>query len=211
MGLVTVFWRLRTTGPGETLVQIAGETRLVVDCKVNPAALVGQVRMTFALEGMIVSWGGMKRLNTVPLPALPPPYAVPYTLLPDNIKPADGLAPSLLVPLLSAVKLCRVVKPVPLPLTSNTVPPPKLPPACAIPYKVLPDKTKPADGPAPSLLIEGEPASAVKLYRVVKPVPLVLRANTVPLPELPPALAVPYRVSPDRINPANGLAPSLLV
>ena len=111
MGLVTVFCRSTTTGPGETLVQIAGETRLVVDCKVNVAALVGQVKITLALEGMIVSWGGMKRLNTVPLPELPPPYAVPYTLLPDNFKPADGLAPSLLVLLLSAVKLCRVLKP----------------------------------------------------------------------------------------------------
>src|SRR5260370_28103249 len=100
MGLVTVFWRLRTTGPGETLVQNTGETRLVVDCKVNVAALVGQVKMTFALEGMIFSWGGMKRLNTVPLPALPPPCAVPYTLLPDKFKTADGLAPSLLVLLL---------------------------------------------------------------------------------------------------------------
>ena len=81
MGLVTAFWPLRTMGPGETLVQIAGETGLVVDCKVNPVALVGQVRITLAPEGMIVSWGGLtepnERLNTVPLPAVAPPYAVP--------------------------------------------------------------------------------------------------------------------------------------
>src|SRR6266571_5865525 len=95
MGLVTAFCQSTTTGPGETLVQKTGETRFEVDCKVNPVALVGQVKMTFAPEGMIVSWGGMKRLNTVPLPALPPPYAVPYTLLPDNNKPAKGSAPSL--------------------------------------------------------------------------------------------------------------------
>ena len=31
---------------------------------------------------------------------------------------------------------------------------------------------------------------AVKLCRFVKPVPLVLTANTVPLPELPPNVAV---------------------
>ena len=77
MGLVTVFWRLRTMGPGETLVQIAGETALVVDCKVNPVALVVQVKITFAPEGMIVSWGALtgphERLNTVPLPAVAPP------------------------------------------------------------------------------------------------------------------------------------------
>ena len=36
---------------------------------------------------------------------------------------------------------------------------------------------------------------AVKLCRVVKPVPLVFRANTVPLPDKPSD--VPYRVLPD--------------
>ena len=80
------------------MVQIAGETKLVVDCKVNPAALVGQVKITLALEGMIVNCGGLTgndRLNTVPLPELPPPYASPYKVLPDNNKPAKGSAPSL--------------------------------------------------------------------------------------------------------------------
>ena len=48
-----------------------------------------------------------------------------------------------------------------------------------------------------------------KVCRVVKPVPLVLTANTVPSPQLPPLAAVPYRVLPDKINPAYGLAPSL--
>ena len=52
--------------------------------------------------------------------------------------------------------------------------------------------------------------AAVKLCRFVKPVPSVLTANTVPLPELPPT-AVPYRVLPDKINPACGWAPSLFV
>src|SRR6266581_4583175 len=52
--------------------------------------------------------------------------------------------------------------------------------------------------------------SAVKLYRAVKPVPLVLRANTVPVPPVPPTDAVPYSVSPDKTNRAFGEAPSLL-
>ena len=48
----------------------------------------------------------------------------------------------------------------------------------------------------------------MKLCRVVKSVPSVLRANTVPSPELPPSSAVPYRVLPDKINPPWGTAPS---
>ena len=66
IGLVTAFCPLTTIGPGETVLQTAGETKFVVDCKVNPAALVGHVEITLAPEGIIVSCGGMKRLNTVP-------------------------------------------------------------------------------------------------------------------------------------------------
>src|SRR6266446_3513550 len=51
--------------------------------------------------------------------------------------------------------------------------------------------------------------SWLKLCRILKPVPLVLTANTVPLPEPPPPAVVPYRVSPAKINPATGSAPSL--
>jgi len=93
MGFVTVFWPLTTTGTGELVVQTAGETRFVVDCKVNPVALVGHVKITFAPEGMTVSCGGGTgnvRLNTVPLPKLPPAFAVPYRALPDKINPAIG-------------------------------------------------------------------------------------------------------------------------
>ena len=51
----------------------------------------------------------------------------------------------------------------------------------------------------------------MKLCRFVKPVPSVLTANTVPLPELPPIplpglppyLVVPYRVLPDKIRLAE--------
>jgi len=50
MGLVTVFWPLMRTGPGETVVQTADETTFVVDCSVNPVALVGKIGIT------IVEW-----------------------------------------------------------------------------------------------------------------------------------------------------------
>ena len=56
-GLVTAFCPLTTTGPGETALQTAGETRFVVDCKVNPGALVGHVKITLASERIIVSCG----------------------------------------------------------------------------------------------------------------------------------------------------------
>src|SRR5258706_257615 len=71
------------------------------DCKVNAAALVAHVKITLAPEGVIVSCGALtapnERLNTVPLPELPPLLAVPYRVLPDKTNPADGVAPSLLV------------------------------------------------------------------------------------------------------------------
>src|SRR5438309_1996145 len=92
----------------------------------------------------------------------------------------------------------------------NTVPCLELPLLAAVPYRVLPDKINPASGLAPSLLVLLGPENAVKLCTVVKPVPSVLTANTVPSPpELPKVAAVPYRVLPDKINPASGLAPSL--
>ena len=50
----------------------------------------------------------------------------------------------------------------------------------------------------------------MKLCKFVKPELSVLTANTAPLPFVPPIYAVPYRVLPDKTNPANGLAPSLL-
>lgn len=40
MELVTVFWSLMTTGTGELVTQTAWESRLVVDCRPNPTALV---------------------------------------------------------------------------------------------------------------------------------------------------------------------------
>src|SRR5438093_136064 len=142
-------------------------------------------------------------LNSVPLPPLPPSYAVPYRVLPDRINPADGSAPSLLVPVFvsRAVKLCRLVKPVPSVSTLNTVPLLELPPPPAVPYRLLPDKINPPSSATPSL-------KPVKLYSVVKPVPSVLTANTVPPSETPPSAVVPYRVLPDKINPAYGKVPS---
>src|SRR5438477_90472 len=130
----------------------------------------------------MVSCGRNERLNTVPLPELPPLPAVPYRVLPDKINPF-GLPASY-----------SFVKPEPSVLMANTVP--------AVPYRVWPDRTRPADGLTPSL--------PVKVCRVVKPVPSALMAKTVPTPELTPSHAVPYRVLPDKINPP-GKAPSLLV
>ena len=106
-----VFCPLTTTGAAELVVQLADEPRFVVDCKLNPMAVIGHVKMRLVLEGSKLSCGGggltdpNERLNTVPLPVLPPAYAVPYRVLPDKINPASGLAPSLLVPEETAVKL----------------------------------------------------------------------------------------------------------
>ena len=77
-----------------------------------------------------------------------------------------------------------------------------------MPYKVFPDKITPATGLAPSLFVRRPEEVAVKLCKIVKFVPLVFTANTVPLPELPLSRAVPYSVSPDKITPAYGLLPS---
>jgi hypothetical protein len=60
----------------------------------------------------------------------------------------------------------------------NTVPWPELPPYSVVPYRVLPDKINAAHVVHPSL--------KVTLCRIVKPVPSVLTANTVPCAELPP-------------------------
>src|SRR5207249_1628260 len=93
--------------------------------------------------------------------------AVPYRVLPDNIKPPNSMKP----PGTIRGKLYSVVKPVPSVLTLNTVSSP--------PYRVLPDKINSVPGPTPSL-------PPVKLCRFVNPEPSVLTANTVPNPKLPP-------------------------
>lgn len=78
MGLVTIFCPLTTIGAGDTALQAAGN-RFVADCKVNPAALVGHVKITLTPERIILSseGSGNERLNTVPIPKLPPLHAVP--------------------------------------------------------------------------------------------------------------------------------------
>src|SRR5437773_2069156 len=67
-----------------------------------------------------------------------------------------------------AVKLCKVVKPVPLVLRANTVPSFALPPAPVVPYRVLPDKIKSPLGPHPSLFVPSEGSVAMNVCRVVK-------------------------------------------
>ena len=77
---MTVFCPLTTTGAGELVVQNADGPRFVVDSRVKPVKLVGQVRTTFGQAGVIASWGGVtgsEMLNIVPLPPLPPTRAVP--------------------------------------------------------------------------------------------------------------------------------------
>ena len=50
MGLVTVFCPPMTIVGAELVFQAAGEAGLVVNSKVKPVALVGQVKTTFAPE-----------------------------------------------------------------------------------------------------------------------------------------------------------------
>ena len=98
MGLVTVFCPLRTIGLNETGVQLLGNAMFVADCNVKPVGVSGQVKMTLVPAPMMLSCGGItegkERLNTVPLPAVPPSSVVPYNFPPDIVKPARGLAPS---------------------------------------------------------------------------------------------------------------------
>src|SRR2546426_1046601 len=98
MGLVTAYCPLTGTGDGETGVQTADETRFVADCNVNPAALVGQVKIRFVPERSNVSCGASESLNTVPLPempaTIPPADAVPFSVLSGKINPPTGFRPS---------------------------------------------------------------------------------------------------------------------
>ena len=61
MVLVTVFWPLTTTGAGEFVIQPAGEVRFVVDCKVNPVALVGHLTIRFTPENIMETVGRVSR------------------------------------------------------------------------------------------------------------------------------------------------------
>src|ERR1035441_10818841 len=66
MRLVTVFCPLTTTGPVEMEIHAAGERRFVVDCKVNPVALVGHIKTKSVPERMVANCG----MLNVPKPAL---------------------------------------------------------------------------------------------------------------------------------------------
>ena len=77
--MVTVFCPLMTIGAGRLVVQVEGEPRFVVDCRVKPVKLVCHDRITSGPARLIVSDGdgGNERLNTVPTPKAPPPIVVP--------------------------------------------------------------------------------------------------------------------------------------
>ena len=77
MAFVTTLFVLTTTGAGETIVQTAGGSRLVVDCNVKPATLVGHAKITLVAERRMDSCGVNEMLNTVPLPKLPPLPVIP--------------------------------------------------------------------------------------------------------------------------------------
>ena len=78
MGLVTAFCPLTMTGDGKFVFQTTGGARLLADCNETPASGVGQFTITFVPEEMMANCGGNSvRLNTVPLPALPPFRVVP--------------------------------------------------------------------------------------------------------------------------------------
>ena len=56
--MIITFFPPVTTGAGELLVHTDGELRFVVDCNVNPMALVDHIKMTSGPEGMMVSCAG---------------------------------------------------------------------------------------------------------------------------------------------------------
>ena len=74
-----------------------------MDCKVYPVTFAGHVKIRLLPERLMLSCGAEgltgpnEKLNTVPIPLVPPFSVVPYKALPAKVKPAWGLAPSLLV------------------------------------------------------------------------------------------------------------------
>ena len=127
---MTVFCPFTTTGEGEALDQRTGEIKLVVYCNVEEG-FVGHAKMMFVPERAIVNEPalGKERLNTVPAPFVPPPWAAPNMPLPEKRKPA-GFAPPLFVSLGPAfpAKVYKVANPVPLVLSEKIVPQPNVPP-----------------------------------------------------------------------------------
>ncbi len=71
--MITVFCPSTTMGSGKTVFQTTGESRFVVNCKMNPAKLLGHDIIISVAEGIIVSCGcGNEKLKIVPFPVLPP-------------------------------------------------------------------------------------------------------------------------------------------
>ena len=82
------------------------------------------------------------------------------------------------------------------------MPLPELPPALAVPYRVLPEKNQPATG-LPSLLVE-EPSCRRETMQVRKTRAIGVDGEHRAIARTAAIVAVPYRVLPDKINPAFG-------
>src|SRR5216683_8249484 len=85
----------------------------VLPDKINPADGLTPSLPPVKLRRFVKPVPSVLTANTVPKPELPPPYAVPYRVLPDKINLALAPAPSLLAQGQGgeiAVKLYRVLK-----------------------------------------------------------------------------------------------------
>src|SRR5579859_3388294 len=101
---------------------------------------------------MLCGWerrAGIGNWNSVPLLLMPLSYVVPQTALPARITLPCGSDPQA-APL---VKLPMTLKPVPLVLIKNTVPPLPLPPLIVVPNRQLLLKVRVAWGVVPSRLL----------------------------------------------------------
>ena len=86
---MTVFCPLTTIGTRELVVQTTGETRFVVDCKVNPLAVAGHVKIKFGPERSAEVLGGeatklAMAMNGQNLPPDVMKSPAAYNVLPDG-------------------------------------------------------------------------------------------------------------------------------
>ena len=80
----------------------------------------------------------------------------------------------------------------------------KVPVSAGADCRVKPVKSKPA-------IFVGQVRMTLVPEEVMVSCGANARLKTVPFAEVPPELVVPYKLYPDKTNPPNGVAPSLLV